>query len=189
VQIGCIGSRELPSNAVLACREMGLALARAGYTIVTGATPGVPGRDEWAEWADGAFATGAFHANPARLIVCLPWQHFPRGSPGPQEGIQAAYPDGHPEWAEAVQAYWEAAQVGPWQALLRATRLRLLRTAGIILQSRLLLAWPSEEDGESSIALDFAMWRHIPAIDLSLVPWREVLAALLAQASESAALQ
>jgi hypothetical protein len=53
--------------------------------------------------------------------------------------------------------------------------------AGIILQARLLLAWPAEDDEESRFALAFAAWRRVPIIDLSLTPWREVLAALLAQ--------
>ncbi len=186
--VACVGSRELPPEAALACREMGLALARAGYTIVTGATPGVPGQDEWADWADGAFATGAAHASPERLIACLPWQHFPRGNNRVLPGIQVEYPDEHPDWAEAARAFWEAERVqdaGPWHMVRRATRLRLLRTAGILLQSRLLLVWPDADDEESRFALAFAVWRHLPLIDLSLLPWRDVLAALLAQASES----
>jgi hypothetical protein len=187
VQIACVGARELSAEAALACREMGLALARAGYTIVTGATPGVPGRDAWAAWADGAFATGAAHGCPERLIACLPWQHFPHGSNPALAGMRVEYPDGHPEWAEAAQAFWEAerAQVaGPWQAVRRASRLRLLRIAGSVLQARLLLAWPGEDDEESGFALEFAAWRRLPAIDLSVVPWRGVLKALLAQAGE-----
>ena len=188
MRIACIGSRELPPEAALACREMGLALARAGYTVVTGATPGIPGQNEWAEWADGAFATGAFHGNTDRLIVCLPWQHFPRGNNHVLPGIRVAYPDEHPEWAEAAQALWEAEcaqKDGHWQALRRAVRLRLLRIAGIVLQSRLLLVWPGADDVESRFAMAFAAWRHLPVIDLSLVSWRDVLTALLDQAGNS----
>ncbi|HEY7125338.1 MAG TPA: hypothetical protein VH540_15395 [Ktedonobacterales bacterium] len=186
MRIACIGSRELPPEAALACREMGLALARAGYTVVTGATPGVPSQDEWADWADGAFATGAAHGSPDRLIACLPWQHFPRGNNHALPGIRAEYPDEHPEWAEAAHAFWEkerAPEAGPWQMVRRASRLRLLRTAGILLQSRLLLVWPGEDDEESRFALAFAAWRHLPVIDLSLVSWRDVLAGLLAACS------
>ena len=188
MRIACIGSRELPPEAALACREMGLALARAGYTIVTGATPGIPGQDAWADWADGAFATGAAHANPGRLIACLPWQHFPRGNNRALPGIQAEYPDEHPEWAEAAQAFWEAErapEAGPWHMVRRATRLRLLRIAGILLQSRLLLVWPGADDEESRFAIAFAAWRRLPVIDLSLVSWRDALAGLLLVAPAS----
>lgn len=188
MQIACIGSREIPSEAALACREIGLALARAGYTVITGATPGVPGQDEWAGWADGAFATGAAHGNPDRLIVCLPWAHFPRGSNTLPAGVRAEYPEAHPEWTEAAQAFWEstsAHEAGPWQSVRRASRLRLLRYVGSILQARLVLAWPTKDDEEIRCALSFAAWRQVPSIDLALVSWREVLAALLAQAEKT----
>ncbi len=188
MQIACIGSREISPEAVLACREIGLALARTGYTVITGATPGVPDQDEWAGWADGAFATGAAHGNPESLIICLPWPHFPRGSNTAPSGAQVGYPEAHPEWTEAVQAFWESTRAyvaGPWQTVRRASRLRLLRYVGIILQARLVLAWPAEDDEEIRFALSFAAWRQVPVIDLSRVSWREVLAALLAQAEKT----
>jgi hypothetical protein len=182
MQIACIGSRDIPPESASACREMGMGLVRAGYTVVTGATPATPGQDEWANWADGAFATGAYYINPARLIVCLPWQHFPRGSGSPPAGIRVSYAEEHPEWVEAASRYWEAEQpfpqAGPWSAVRRATRLRHARNAGIILQARLVLAWPHGEAEGTRFAMGFAAWRGVPVIDLEVAPWREALAAL-----------
>lgn len=182
MQIACIGSREIPPESANACREMGLALVRAGYTVVTGATPGTPGQDEWANWAEGAFASGGYYADPACLIVCLPWRRFPRGSNPPPE-ITVHYAEEHPEWEEEASHYWEAeraAEAGPWAALRRATRLLYTRKAGIILQSRLALAWPHGEAPETRFAMGFAAWRGVPVIDLDAAPWREALAALVA---------
>ncbi|HEY7350738.1 MAG TPA: hypothetical protein VH599_20680 [Ktedonobacterales bacterium] len=184
MQIACIGSREIPPESANACREMGMGLVRAGYTVVTGATPGTPGRDDWANWADAAFAAGAYYLNPTRLIVCLPWQHFPHGSGSPPPEISVGYVEEHLEWAEAARRYWEAeraAYVGPWAAIHRATSLRYVRNAGIILQSRLVLAWPHGEANGTRFAMGFAEWRGVPVIDLEIAPWREALAALVAQ--------
>ena len=186
MHIACIGSRDIPEEATGACREIGMELARAGYTIVTGATPGMPGQDEWADWADGAFAAGAYDAHPARLIVCLPWQHFPRGSGSPPPDIRIEYPDDHPSWVEAASRYWEAeraSEAGPWAAVRRAIRLRHVRNVGIVLQARLVLAWPHGEAEGTRFAMRFAGWRGVPVIDLALAPWHDVLAALLAQAN------
>lgn len=183
MKIACIGSREIPPEIADACREIGMGLVRAGYTVVTGATPGTPGQDEWANWADGAFAAGSYYANPARLAVCLPWRHFPRGSGSPPSDMAAEYVEEHPEWAEAASNFWEAEQAslaGPWALVRRATRLRHARNAGIILQSRLVLAWPYGEAEGTRFAMSFAAWRGTPLIDLSLVPWREALGALCA---------
>jgi hypothetical protein len=185
MRIACIGSREIPPESADACREMGMGLVRAGYTVVTGAPPGTLGEQEWADWADGAFATGAYYVDPARLIVCLPWRHFPHGSSEPPPGITVEYLEGHPEWVEAASSYWEAeraAEAGPWAAVRRAIRLRHARNAGIILQSRLVLAWPHGAAEGTRFAMGFAAWRGVPVIDLSLAPWREALAALVAQA-------
>ncbi len=185
MRVACIGSREISTEIAAACRELGAELARAGYTIVTGATPGTPGQDEWAGWADGAFATGAYYVNPAQLIVCLPWRHFPRGSAVPV-GVLVEYPDNHPEWAEVAARYWDeayASEAGPWASVRRALRLRHARNTGIVLQSRLVLAWPAGEAEGTRFAMSFAEWRQVPVIDLSLTPWREVLAALRAQAA------
>jgi len=185
MRIACVGSREIPGEVADACREMGAELARAGYSIVTGATPGTPGQDEWVDWADGAFATGAYYADPTCIIVCLPWHHFPHGSSVPPDlGVQ--YFEGHPEWADAAAAYWAARradEAGPWASIRRANRLRLVRNAGIILQSRLALAWPHGEAEGTRFAMDFADWRGVPVIDLSQLSWQDVLAALLAQAA------
>jgi len=189
VRIACIGSREIPAETADACREMGMELVRAGYTVVTGATPGAPGQDEWANWADGAFATGAFYANPSRLTVCLPWQHFPRGSTLPS-GLQAEYVGDHPEWDEAASRYWEAersAESVPWAAVRRATRLRHTRNVGIILQSRLVLAWPHGEAEGTRFAIGFADWQGVPVIDLRLALWRDALTALLDHAATAVA--
>ncbi len=186
MHLACIGSREISAEIAAACCEMGMELAQAGYIIVTGATPGVPGQDEWAEWADGAFATGAYHAAPDRLIVCLPWHHFPRGSANPPPGVTVQYPDDHPEWAEAASSYWDARradEAGPWSAVRRAPRLRHIRNVGIVLQARLVLAWPHGEAEGTRFAMGFAAWRGVPVIDLSLVSWRDTLAALLSQAA------
>ena len=185
MRLACIGSREISSDVADACREMGMELARAGYTIVTGATPGRQGQDEWAGWADGAFASGAWYANPARLVVCLPWLHFPRGSSEPPAGVQVTYAEEHPEWTEAAAHYWEeqrASEDGPWSEVRRAQRLRHSRHAGIVLQAQLVLAWPAGEAEGTRFAMGFAAWRETPVIDLALTPWREALAALLAQA-------
>jgi hypothetical protein len=186
MHLACIGSREISAEVAAACREMGMELAQVGYIIVTGATPGVPGQDEWADWADGAFATGACYAAPDRLIVCLPWRHFPRGSASPPSGITVQYPDDHPAWAEAARRCWDAeraGEAGPWSAVRRAPRLRHIRNVGIILQARLVLAWPHGEAEGTRFAMGFAAWRGVPVIDLSLVSWRDTLAALLAQAA------
>jgi hypothetical protein len=185
MRVACIGSREIPFDAADACREMGLELARAGYTVVTGATPGRRGEDEWAGWADGAFASGAWYADPSRLVVCLPWQHFPRGSGAPPADIKVAYAEEHPEWEEAAKHYWEEQRVsadGPWAMVRRAQRQLHIRNVGIILQAQLVLAWPAEESEGTRFAMGFAEWRKTPVIDLSQAPWRAVLAALLAQA-------
>lgn len=190
MRLACLGSREIPSDAADACREMGMDLARAGYTIVTGATPGRQGQDEWAAWADGAFASGAWYADPARLVVCLPWLHFPRGSGSPPAGVKVAYAEEHPEWEEATRHYWEerrAGEDGPWSLVRRAERLRHSRNAGIILQAQLVLAWPAGEAEGTRFAMGFAEWRETPVIDLTQAPWREVLAALLAQAKPETA--
>jgi hypothetical protein len=181
MNIACLGSREIPPEIACACREMGMCLAQAGYTVVTGATPGTLEQDEWAGWADGAFASGAYYANPASLVACLPWRHFPRGSGGPPAGVAAEYAEEHPEWAEAARSFWDAEQAGeagPWAAVRRATRLRHTRNAGVILQARLVLAWPHGEAEETRVAMRFAAWRGVPLIDLSVSPWREVLTAL-----------
>ena len=193
MRLACIGSREVPSDVADACREMGTELARTGYTIVTGATPGRQGQDEWADWEDGAFASGAWYADPARLVVCLPWLHFPRGSSGPPAGVKVAYAEEHPEWEAAAKQYWEeqlasgAGEVGPWLEVRRAQRLRYTRSAGIVLQSQLVLAWPGAEAEGTRFAMGFAEWRKTPLIDLSMTSWREVLAALLAQAGSASA--
>ncbi len=186
MQIACIGSREIPSESVNACREIGMGLVRAGYTIVTGATPGTPGQDEWADWADGAFASGAYYAHPARLIVCLPWQRFPRGSASAPPGIRVRYVEEHPDWEEAASRYWEAERAstaGPWAGIRRATRLLYVRSAGVVLQARLVLAWPHGDAEETRFAMGFAAWRGVPVIDLDVAPWREALAALVAYAT------
>jgi hypothetical protein len=186
VRVACIGSREIPPESADACREMGIGLVRAGYTLVTGATPGVPDRDEWANWADGAFATGAYYANPVRLIVCLPWQHFPRGSSVLSSGMRAEYAEKHPEWEEFASSYWNAQwadEANPWAEVPRAIRLRHVRNVGVILQSRLVLAWPHGEAEGTRFAMGFADWYGVPLIDLSLAPWHEALAALVAQAA------
>ncbi len=188
MRIACIGSREIPSEIADACREMGMGLVRAGYTVVTGAAPGTPGQDEWANWAAGAFATGAFYANPARLVVCLPWRHFPRGSSAPPSDIQTAYVEEHPEWDEAARRFWEAERASdavPWAAVRRAIRLRHARNVGIILQSRLVLAWPHGEAEGTRFAIGFADWQGVPVIDLGLSPWRDALSALLDQAASA----
>lgn len=185
MRLACIGSREIPDEAADACREIGMELARAGYTIVTGATPGTPGQDEWANWADGAFATGAYHADPTSLLLCLPWQRFPRGSGSLPDGVTVEYPDSHPEWLEAAARYWDevrAGASGPWSLVPRASRLRHARNVGIVLQSRLVLAWPHAEAKGTRSAMGFAEWRKVSVIDLSLTPWHDVLLALLAQA-------
>ncbi len=189
MRIACIGSREIPPETADACREMGMELVRAGYTVVTGATPGTPGQDEWTNWADGAFATGAFYANPSRLMVCLPWQHFPRGSTLPS-GLQAEYVENHPEWEEAARRCWEAEQAAdavPWAAVRRATRLRHARNVGIMLQSRLVLAWPHGEAEGTRFAIGFADWQGVPVIDLRLADWRDALTALLDKAATAVA--
>ena len=189
MRLACLGSRELPDEAATACHEMGMELARAGYTIVTGATPGMPGQEIWANWADGAFAAGAAYADPAHLRLCLPWRHFPRGSASPQAGIAVEYAEDHPEWGDAAARCWEetrASLSGPWSALPRALRLRHARNIGIILQSRLVLAWPFAEAEGTRFAMDAARWHGVPVIDCSLAPWREVLLALLAQAPSGA---
>jgi hypothetical protein len=185
MRIACIGSREIPAEAADACQLMGMELVRAGYTVVTGATPGMPGLDEWAHWADGAFATGASHVSTARLIVCLPWQHFPRGSGAPPSGVKTEYAEEHPDWEEVASCFWQAERLdkaGPWLEVGRATRLRHIRNIGIILQSRLVLAWPHGAAEGTRFAIDFADWQGVPVIDLSLVLWREALDALLARA-------
>lgn len=191
MKIACLGSREIPSEIADACREMGMRLVQAGYTVVTGATPGTPGQDEWACWADGAFASGAWYTNPTQLMVCLPWRHFPRGSGSPPAGIVAEYADEHPEWAEAARRFWEAelaGEPGSWAEARRAIRLRHARNVGIILQSRLVLAWPYGEAEGTRFAMRFAAWRDVPLIDLSTVPWREALSALVAQAASASSL-
>jgi hypothetical protein len=163
---------------------MGMELVRAGYTVVTGATPGTPGQDEWTNWADGAFATGAFYINSSRLIVCLPWQHFPRGSTVPSQ-LQAEYVEEHPEWEEVARRYWEAERAAEgvsWAAVRRTTRLRHTRNVGIILQSRLVLAWPHGDAEGTRFAIGFADWQGVPVIDLGLVSWRDALDALLEKA-------
>ena len=185
MRLACIGSREIPNEAADACREMGMELARAGYTIVTGATPVTPGLDEWANWADGAFATGAYYADPTSLLLCLPWRRFPRGSGSLPDGILVEYPDTHPEWLEAAARAWDemrAESTGPWSEVPRAFRLRHARNVGIVLQSRLVLAWPHAEARGTRSAMGFAAWHKVPVIDLSLASWHDVLLALLAQA-------
>lgn len=186
MRVACIGPREIPPETTEACREMGMGLAWAGYTLVTGATPGTPGQDEWAVWADGAFATGAYYANPARVIVCLPWKHFPRGSSTPPSGLRVESVEKHPEWEEAASTFWNTQWANAttlWAEVPRAIRLRHARNVGIILQSRLVLTWPHGEAEGTRFAMSFADWQGVPLIDLSLAPWHEALAALEAQAS------
>lgn len=190
MKIACLGSREIPSEIADACREMGMQLVQAGYTVVTGATPGILGQDAWAGWADGAFASGAYYANPAGLVVCLPWRHFPRGSHPPAE-VVTEYAEEHAEWAEAARSFWEAeraGEAGRWSEVRRATRLRYARNVGVILQARLVLAWPHGEAEGTRFAMRFAVWHGVPLIDLSAAPWREALAALVAQRETSVSL-
>jgi hypothetical protein len=185
VRLACIGSREIPDEAANACREMGMELARAGYTVVTGTTPGTPGQDEWANWADGAFATGAYYVDPTSLLLCLPWRHFPRGSGSLPDGVTVEYVATHPEWLEAAARAWDemrAASDSLWSAVPRAFRLRHARNVGIILQSQLVLAWPHAEAKGTRSAMSFATWRKVPVIDLALTSWQDVLRALLVQA-------
>jgi len=184
--IACIGARDVAPDVAAACREIGARLARAGYEIVTGATPGTPGQHDWAGWADAAFAAGTCLVRPASLMVCLPWRHFPHGSSGPPEGVVAEYVEEHPEWIEAAQAYWDATSAGqeqPWRTLRRTTRLRQARNAGIVLHAQLVLAWPSEAAEGTRFAMGFAEARSIPVIDLAQTDWRVVLAALEERAS------
>lgn len=184
VRIGCIGSRDLPSAAASACRQLAGDLARGGFHILTGSTPGEPDRDLWADWADGAFAYGAARVSPASLSVYLPWRHFPRGSGIPQLGTAVHYPDDHPEWTAAAAAFWEAhrsAEVAAWaEAMPRATRLRHARNVGIVLASQLVLAWPHGEAEGTRFAMRFAAWREVPVLDLTQTNWWTVAPALAA---------
>jgi hypothetical protein len=185
VRIACIGSREIPPEIADACRELGMGLAQAGYTVVTGATPGTPGQDEWTNWADGAFATGACYVSSDHLIACLPWYHFPRGSAAPPTGVKVEYAEEHSEWEDVARSFWNAKRAdtaGPWTTVKRAIRLRHIRNVGIILQSRLVLAWPHGAADGTRFAMDFADWHGVPLIDLTLAPWRDALAALEAHA-------
>jgi hypothetical protein len=187
MHIACVGSRDVPPAVAAACRELGARLASAGYAIVTGATPGMPGEHDWAGWADAAFALGAWQARPAALTLCLPWRHFPHGSSSPPEGVTAQYVEDHPEWIAAAQSYWDATSAGqerPWRALPRATRLRQARNAGIVLQARLVLAWPYETAAGTRFAMGLAEARSVPVIDLAQTDWRMVLAALVERAAE-----
>lgn len=189
IALGCIGSRELPPEAAAACRQIAGDLVRGGYHIVTGSTPGEPDHDSWADWASGAFAYGAARVSPTSLTVCLPWRHFPRGSGAPPASIAVRYPDDHPEWNEAASAFWEAqrgAGVTPWNmALPRATRLRHIRTIGIVLESHLVLAWPHGQAEGTRFALRFAAWRGIPTLDLTQTTWWTVAPTLVARLAAS----
>lgn len=191
VAIGCIGSRELRADAAAACRQIAADLARGGVTVVTGATPGEPGRDLWANWACGAFAYGAACVSSASLTVCLPWRHFPHGSGAPAPEITICYPDDHPEWTAAAAAFWTATHddgEGAWaEAVPRAPRLLRTRNAGIVLRSRLVLAWPEGDDDESRIAMRFAEWRGVPVLDLTQTSWWTVAPALVARLAASPA--
>jgi hypothetical protein len=180
--IGCIGSRDLPPDEAAACRRIAADLARGGFAVITGATPGEPGRDTWAEWADGAFAYGAARAAPDALIACLPWRHFPRGGGTPEPDVAVWYADEHPEWREAAAAYWAAthdADEGDWaEAVPRAARLRHERNVGIVLNARMLLAWPRGEAEGTRFAMGFAAWRGVPVHDLTQTQWWTVAGGL-----------
>lgn len=65
-RIACIGSRETPLPVLSWMTETGEKLVRAGYTIVSGNAPG----------ADAAWACGGNRADPTRVELCLPWEHF-----------------------------------------------------------------------------------------------------------------
>jgi|GEM_PF-1638676 hypothetical protein len=181
LRIACIGSREVPSEIAAACREIGARLVRAGYQIITGAPPGIPGEHDWAGWADAAFATGAWYVRPQALVVCLPWHHFPHGNAGPPADVTVQYVEEHPEWIAAAQTCWDTTPAGkerPWRTLPRTTRLRQARNAGIVLQAKLVLAWPNELSTGTRFAMDLAAARRTPLIDLTRADWRVVLTAL-----------
>jgi hypothetical protein len=183
--IGCLGSRGLLPDAARACRQIAADLVRGGYSIVTGATPGEPGRDPWADWADGAFAYGAACVAPAALTACLPWRHFPRGSGAPAPGITLCYPEDQPEWTLAAADFWAATHnrdEGGWmEAEPRALRLRHTRNVGIVLMSRLVLAWPHGEAQGTRFAMRFAAWCEVPLLDLTQTSWWMVAPALVAR--------
>jgi hypothetical protein len=181
--IGCLGGRDLPPEAAVACRAVGAELAGSGFAVVTGATPGEPRRDLWASWAAGAFAYGAARIDPSALTVCLPWPHFPRGSSTPDPGITVCYPEQHPEWIASAAAFWSAThreEIGDWAtAFPRAVRLRHTRNVGLILRSDMVLAWPGTDDEMTPFALEFAAWRSSPHLDLSRTTWWTVVATLV----------
>lgn len=191
IAVGCVGSRDLADEAAAACRQIGAELARGGFTIVTGATPGEPGRDVWANWGCGAFAYGAACVAPAALTVCLPWRHFPRGSGAPAPGITVSYPEDHSEWIAAAAAFWAATHdegEGAWaEAVPRASRLLRTRNAGIVLRSRLLLAWLEGDDDATRFAMRFAAWHGVPVLDLTQTAWWTVVPALVGQAARLSA--
>jgi hypothetical protein len=185
IAIGCVGSRDLPADAAAACRRIGAELVAGGFALVTGATPGEPGRDSWAEWADGAFAYGAAGVDPTALATCLPWRHFPRGSGDPPTGVTARYAAEQPRWAEAAAAFWAAthdAGEGEWRvAVPRAARLRRERDVGVVLAARLVLVWPHGEAEGTRFAMRFAAWAGVPLFDLSQSAWWAVAPALVAR--------
>lgn len=181
--IGCLGSRDLPPDAAAACRQIAADLVRGGYAVVTGAPPGEPGRDPWADWADAAFAYGVERVDPTYLTVCLPWRHFPHGSAAPPADVLTLYSGDHPDWTSAAARFWAGTHdpaAGGWEeAVPRALRLRHTRNVGIVLSARMVLAWPHGAAEGMRFALAFAAWSGVPVLDLTQTAWWTVAPALV----------
>ena len=182
-RVGCVGSRDLPPDAAAACRQIAADLVRGGYAVVTGATPGEPGRDLWADWAEGAFAYGAARVDPQRLTVCLPWRHFPRGARAPEAGVTAEYASDHPDWSAHAARFWaqthDATEADWARAVPRATRLRRERGVGVVLGARMLLAWPHGPAEGTRFALACAAWMGVHTLDLTQTAWWTVAPGLV----------
>ena len=160
-----------------------------------------PERHEWVSALDEAIAQAP---QPVVLVAhslgCLAVVHWAARAREPQarmaepgsgprgaaESAGARRPQGPLPEGEAKRS---GPQAGPWSAIYRATRLRHARNVGIFLQARLVLAWPHAEAEGTRFAMGFAAWRGVPVIDLEVAPWREALAALVAQAASSVPLE
>lgn len=189
VTVGCIGSRDLAPESAAACRKIGADLARAAVHVITGATPGEPGRDAWAAWAGGAVAYGVSRVASTSLTVCLPWRRFPHGSGQPEPGVRVLVAEEQPTWTAEAEAFWRATHdehEGEWsEAVPRALRLRHTRNIGIVLAATMLLIWPEGEDLTTPFATEFAHRRDVPVLDLTQTAWWAAVEALAERAREA----
>jgi hypothetical protein len=166
VRYAGIGSREAPTEVLALMESLAAQLARRGWVLRTGASPG----------SDQAFYRGARSA-AGRVELYLPWAGFESGSWGPAESgevevLAAPSPQAH-ELAARFQPRW--ASLGDEQRRLLARDAHQVLGADLASPARVVVCWTADGslDGSGAgadgtrQALRIARDRGIPVLNLA----------------------